>query len=223
MKCILVLIFFFLSWAAKAGQSGDWTEVGRTIDSWVEGGVYDQIQASYVDGENASVVLNFPVPQETLSHSFPATPIHALPGSSLSFTKRNDDQTQFRLVLPLKYVVREMNLPIYERLPSGDPLPFMPARDIKGFSIALPDGHGIRVHFYFALNSFAAFIEIPEIAEIPFAPIYMGFPAYNRSKARVGGFLGLFGRKGNNSAGTFLAIRIPDDIATIVDRLIGVD
>lgn len=201
--------------------SKDWSGVGSVMTGKVDGGTYDGKLTIFVDQPGQALVFRLPIPTGLLLPLFAEFPIASLPGASVTHSLDAAGERQLLVKMPFKYIIHDASLPVYNRLPNGSPLPYMPeAEKAHGFAIELPQRPDYRLSLYFSASAAAAYIEIPELPEIPYAPSYMGFPIRNETKTQIMGFLGIYGRKGTNSAGVFVASKVPDSVAILIDELI---
>jgi hypothetical protein len=121
------------------------------------------------------------------------------------------------VVIPLRLLVRGASFTSYNRLPNGDPLPFLPSGEKKGFAVALPTGNRQVIHLYFGVTTFAFFVEVPGLNGIP---VFFGFPIVNQQGTRQTGFFSLIAAKNGNNAGVYVATRIPNELAILIDELV---
>lgn len=199
----------------------DWSGVSQVLAGKVDSGNYEGKLTVYVDQPGQALILRLPTSTALLLPLFGEFPIASLPGATLTHNLDAAGDRQLLLKMPFKYIVRDGNLAVYNRLPNGNPLPYMPeAEGAHGFAIDLPQQKNYKLHLYFTASAVGAFIEIPEIPEMPYAPYYLGAPIKNESKTQVLGFLAIYGRKGTNSAGVFVASKVPDSVAILIDEMI---
>jgi len=201
-------------------SGGTWGDVENGMDGSVEGGSYDGKVTVQVDQPNQALTFRLPISTSLMLPLFNETPITSLPGATVSHQMTQEGERAFLVKIPFQYIVKKGNLAPYNLLPNGDPLPFMPSVETQGFAISLPQNPKYRLHLYFAPNAAAVYVELPEVQEIPFLPTYMGFPVKNEQKTQMVGWLAFYARTGTKLAGVYVASRIPDKIAILIDELI---
>lgn len=201
--------------------SKDWNGVSQVMTGKVAEGNYEGKLSIYVDQPGQALVFRLPTNTALLLPLFAEMPITSLPGATLTHNLDAAGDRQLLVKMPFKYIIRDANLAVYNRLPNGNPLPYMPeAEGQRGFAIDLPQRKDYRLHLYFTASAAGFFLEIPEIPEMPFAPAYMGASIMNESKTQVVGFMSIYGRKGTNAAGIFIASKVPDSVAILIDEMI---
>lgn len=202
------------------GPGGTWGDVEKVMTSSVEGSEFDGKMTIRIDQPGQALIFQIPVSTPLSLPAFNDTPIPNLPGATISHLYSLEAGRAFHVRIPFQYIVRGGQLSPYDRLPNGYALPFMPAVEIQGFAISLPQNANYRLHLYFAPNAAAAYIELPEVPEIPYFPTYMGFPIKNAEKTQYTGWLAYYAKVAGNNAGVYVASRIPDSVALLIDELI---
>lgn len=202
------------------GPGGSWGDVEKVMTSSVEGSEFDGKTTIRVDQPGQALIFQIPVSAPLILPVFSEAPIPNLPGATVSHLYSLETGREFHVRIPFQYIVRGGQLSPYDRLPNGYALPFMPAVEIQGFAISLPQSTNYRLHLYIAPNAAAVYIELPDVPEIPFFPTYMGFPVKNAQKTQFTGWLAYYAKAGSNNAGVYAATRIPDSVALLIDELI---
>lgn len=198
-----------------------WDDVRRKTDGAVDGWKYDGQFVIQIDAENQALVLVLPLPPIFLM-PVSAMPIPELPGASLFPLTQPDGTSSMAVRIPLKYLIKGSSLTSYNRLPNGDPLPFMPVGENRGFAIAFPQNKNYRLHLYVSANAAAIFVETPDF-KLPEQWIILpslGFPVKNQDKTQVVGYFAVVANRGMHNSGVYVASRIPRDVAILIDDLL---
>ncbi len=121
--------------------------------------------------------------------------------------------------VPLKLVLKGASFLPNEVLPNGDDLPFIPAGELPGFALDLPQIKDRKFYLYIGVNVVAVFVETPELDQLP---VHIGFtvPVKNKDKSKVIGALSYVIPKGIHSAGFFVASQLPADLARLINDVI---
>lgn len=202
-------------------QTKTWDDVRRKTDGAVDGWKYDGQFVIQVDAPNQALILVLPLPPIFLLPVI-AMPLPQLPGASIFPLTQPDGTSSMAVRIPLKYLVKGAQLNNYNSLPNGDPLPFMPAGENRGFAIAFPQNPKYRLHLYMTANAAAVFVETPDF-NLPEQWIILpnlGFPVKNQDKTQIVGYMAIVANRGTHSSGVYVASRIPRDVAILIDELI---
>lgn len=121
--------------------------------------------------------------------------------------------------IPLKLVLKGASFLPNEVLPNGDDLPFVPAGELPGFALDLPQIKNRKFYVYIGVNVVAVFAETPELDRLP---LQVGFtlPVKNKEKTKVVGALSYVIPKGVHSSGFFVASQLPADLARLINDVI---
>jgi hypothetical protein len=170
-----------------------------------------------VDKKSQSLVLILPVSISLLGLS--SLEIAQFPGLKVGTATMPDGSKAFAITVPLRYLVKKGAFGKGDKLPNGDPLPFLPSGEGAGFSFDIAIGGEKNIfHLYLADNAVAVFIETPQ------ADKYIIFDALfeinNKEKTRQIGAFGVIRAKFGYSSGAYLAAQIPDQTASIIANLI---
>ena len=174
--------------------------------------------------DQQAIELVLPMPTTfNLPFQIVSMPIPQLPGASIQQVTQADGSNAIGVIVPLKYLLKGTTLSAYGALPNGDPIPFIPAGEARGFAIDLPQKAHYRLHLYFAASAAAAFIETPDL-KIPdqysgFIPT-IGFPVKNQAKTAIVGYLAFVPNRLTYSSGIYVASKIPNSVAILMDNLL---
>ena len=167
-----------------------------------------------VDQANQALIFLLPLPAN-LPVMVPATAIPQLPGAAITMVTDTSGKQRLALKIPFRYIIKGANLGPGQTLPNGDPLPFVPAGELPGFSINLPQ-LSKPVHIYIGVNVAAVFFEVKGMN----LPIGLLYPVKNKDKTKVIGAIGYIPDKGSYNGGMYLAAQLPTETAQLIDNLI---
>lgn len=198
-----------------------WSEVQSKTDGAVDGWTYDGQMVIQVDTANQALVIVLPLPSLFL---MPVTSMSLpqLPGAAIFPLVQPNGKTAMAVRIPLKYLVKGAQLASYNTLPNGDPLPFMPVGENRGFAISFPQNAKYRLHLYISANAAAVFVETPDF-KLPEQWLILpslGFPVKNREKTQVVGYFAVVANRGLYSSGVYVASRLPREAAILIDELL---
>lgn len=168
----------------------------------------------YIDKENQSLLMVLPIP--VIFPIIAPIPIPDLEGAYITSHKDSQGGTSLAIDIPLQHLIREGEFRPNERLPNGDPLPFVPSGELPGFALQFPHSQTHKIYLYVGVNVAAAFVELPDFG----LPIGATFPVKNANKTKTVGAIGYVTPKGNYHGGAYLAAQIPDELAAVIDDLI---
>jgi len=168
----------------------------------------------YIDKANQSLLMVLPIPM--LFPVYAPIPIPDLEGAYLASYTDAQGGTSLAVNVPLRHLVRDGEFGANERLPNGDPLPYVPSGELPGFAIQFPHSNTHKIHLYIGVNVAAAFVELPDFG-LPFGAT---FPVKNAAKTKTVGAIGYVTPKGAFAGGVYLAAQIPDELAAVIDDLI---
>lgn len=198
--------------APQSPSAPSWDQVD--MDGYASGGAYNGKMAVRVDKNAQALTLLLPIPMPV--PLIGTMNIPSLPGAKLASTADGNGKELLALQIPLKYIIKGAALGQGQSLPNGDPLPYVPAGELPGFSIQLPQIKNYRIYVYLGVNVVATYIELPDFG----LPIGWISPVKNKAKTRVIGAIGYVPPKMNYAGGMYLATQIPAKTAQLIDNLI---
>lgn len=179
-----------------------------------DGGPNNEKLVVYIDKVNQALILVLPIP--VLIPIISPMPIDKLDGAKLTSFTNADGSQNMAISIPLRKIVRGGAFTPNERLPNGDPLPFVPAGELPGFGIEFPQMRNYQIYLYVGVNVAAAFVELPDVG----LPITFISPVKNKAKTKVVGAVGYVAPKNNYDGGMYLAAQLPAELARTIDDLI---
>lgn len=212
----------------NGGQNSGGTDPGKTpvsgeapanwekveMNGYPSGGNYKGQLVVYIDKVKQSLLMVLPIP--ALIPMITPVGIQELEGAYLTSYQDPAGNTLLAVNVPLKYIVREGKFMPNQRLPNGDPLPFIPAGELPGFGIEFPQMSQYQIHLYIGVNVAAVFVELPDFG-LPFGWISQ---VKNKTNTRVIGAIGYVPPKNNFDGGMYMAAQLPADLARVIDELI---
>ncbi len=183
-------------------------------DGFASGGANSGQLVVYIDKTKQSLLLVLPIP--VLVPMLTQVEIPDAPGAYLTTYTNANGSISMAINVPLKYIIKGASFTAGQRLPNGDPLPFVPAGELPGFGIQFPQMPDYRINLYIGVNVAAAFVELPDFG----LPIGGIFPVKNKNKTKVVGAIGYILPKATYAGGMYLATQLPDETARMIDELI---
>lgn len=211
------------TWAdVSNGTDAQTTSSATTSGLFVPSGTF----VVKIDKERQGLELIIPLPGSNFLLPLPvvAMPIPSMPGAVVEQVTQADGTPALGIMIPLKYLLKDSSFGDYGTLPNGQPVPFLPFGKVHGFVLNFPQNMKYKLHLYMAVNGAAVFIETPDwnlpgsINGIPLPTI--GFPIYNKGKTQQVGYFAVVPKSGSFSSGLYVASRIPDQMAALIDNLI---
>lgn len=206
--------------------SGAWAKVQEKTESQVEGGQYSNQLLIKIDKENQAIILILPLPPIFLA-SFTQFDVPDMPGVTVKPITNEDGGTSIAVSIPLRYVHKNTEFRDFLTLPNGDKLPFMPVGEMSGFAVSFPNQPKYRLHVYVAVSAAAVFVETPDMDKywndltdhLPIIP-QLGFPIKNKKYNQTVGYFSAILPKSSFSSGIYVASKLPNDIAQLINELI---
>lgn len=184
------------------------------MNGYPSGGNYKGHLVIYIDKAKQSLLMVLPIP--ALIPIVAPVNIPDLDGAYLTSYMDASGSTSLAVNIPLRHIVREGKFMPDQRLPNGDPLPFVPAGELPGFAIEFPQMPRYQIHLYVGVNVAAVFAELPDVG-LPFGFISQ---VKNKTNTKVVGAIGYVPPKNNFDGGMYLAAQLPADLARVIDELI---
>lgn len=137
-----------------------------------------------------------------------------LPGASLALQLAADGNLDLVLNIPLEHVMHGASFMDPQKLPNGDALPAIPDGELPGLALDLNSNKSVKGYIYLAPATFGALVTSQ------FDPtISMQLPIYQNNGA-VLGYLTTVPAKNGFDGGIFMSVKVPADIARIIDDVI---
>lgn len=119
--------------------------------------------------------------------------------------------------IPLKYIVKGVAFGNPQKLPNGQALPYFVDGEAPSTAFVIDAIKNVKVNLYMSSSSIGLFVSNPQI------PTYLGFtyPIKNADQTKIIGSFSLVQKTTLGDGGFYVATRIPDEIAKIIDDYIG--
>jgi hypothetical protein len=199
-----------------------WSNIKAKTEGAVAGSSYDGQLLIQIDTTNQAFIFYLPIPfASSLVLPVQSFDIPTLPGLTVFQVTNSNGDSQMAVRVPLKYLRKGAALDPYNLLPNGDPLPYMPAGENRGFALSFPENPDMKLHFYLTANAAAVFIEIPAL-KFPdeWLRFTLGFPMRNQAGTQTVGYLAFVPNKGLANSGVFVSGRIPTEAAVLIDQVL---
>lgn len=202
-------------------NGNNWEAIAQKANGKVEGSSFDGQLLIQIDPATQSLIFFLPIPFPSLLVPITSFDIPQLPGASVYQVTDANGSTSIAVRMPLKYMIKGATLAPYNTLPNGDPLPFMPVGENRGFAIALPQTPDIKLNLYVSANAAAAFIEIPAL-RLPdeWLRLTLGFPIKNSTGTQVVGYMAFVPNKSTFPSGVYVSSRLPREAAILIDEVL---
>ncbi|MBX9768769.1 MAG: hypothetical protein K2X47_15960 [Bdellovibrionales bacterium] len=191
-------------------------DLWKTVDlsGAVSGGPYFEANAIGLDRGSQSIDLKLPLPQNPFGQEFTAD-IPELPGAKIGLVQDASGHWSVALRVPLKYLIKGVDVGVPGKLPNGDELPGIPGGEKPIYAL---DVHrlGRTITVYIGLQAAAVFVPTPE-----FNPyVALGFPIRNQSQRQVVGYFSTVPKKTTFAGGFYMAAVIPDSVARVLEKIL---
>lgn len=178
----------------------------------VDGGTFDKIQTIHLDKDKGELILHFPL-GFGLPFEITSSEVSDLPGVKVGTLIDDDGNGYLVLHLPLKYILRKVSLANEDTLPNGDPLPKMPSDGLPVVALSTKSSDHNRAYAYLGVEAMGIFIETSFNPKIGWS-----YPIKNKTKTAIVGYITSVPAKNNFKGGFFLSVRLPKQMAAILDK-----
>lgn len=123
---------------------------------------------------------------------------------------------KFAVRIPIKYIIRGVNLLPAASLPNGDPLPAMPQGygELPSLALNFPQHNNTQISLYMGVNAVGLYVTLPPKAALPFG---FTLPVKNADKTKTFGYLSYVPAKGTYPPGLFVSTIIPANMSRILE------
>lgn len=196
------------------GQSVEWQNL--KMDGAVKEGKYEDRKLITLDKENKLLILRLPtlaLPVLVGGGLNQALSFPQVPGTTISLEVAADGNLDLVVKLPLEHLMHGATF-MDAKLPNGDDLPAVPDGELPGLAVDLNVQKTVKGYLYFGKAVFGALVTSQ------FDPVVsMQLPIYQNNGAVIG-YLTTVPAKNNFDGGIFMSVRIPADIARIIDDIL---
>lgn len=189
------------------------------MKGYVDGGNYDKSQTFDFDRNRKELLVRLPLGMDP-SVMIGSGSIPQLPGVSFYTTISTDGNYHFVISIPIQYVLRGVTTLPSNRLPTGDPLPMMPAGELPSVAFALnPNSPDRKAYLYMGVDAIGLFVESSWLTcnNLPIC-VGVSFPIRNQAKSKVLGYFSIVPGRNGKTGGAFISSIIPPEIARILDE-----
>lgn len=192
------------------------------MKGYADGGEFQGVKTVDLDKNTGELIISLPLGIDSSVIIGSAT-IPQLPGVTFSTTIGGDGRTYVVMRVPLRYILRSVNLGTIpaNRLPNGDPLPMMPAGEYPNlaFSLATNNGDQRRIYIYLGVDAIGVYVESKwlDCSNLPIC-LNLTVPVKNAAKTKVLGYLTMVMAKNGHQGGFFLGTKIPAEFSRILDE-----
>jgi hypothetical protein len=186
-------------------------------DVMVNGGAEDQREVVEIDKVNKLLIVHLPISGNPfLSGMELNVPLKEIPGATLAVGPNADgSKTEVTLTIPLEHVLRGIDILPTTRLPNGDPIPAVPDGELPSLAVQLSRLGNVNATVYLAPTVVGVFVNSPISL-----PLQLTFPLKNKARTKTWGFFSTVPAKGNYQGGFFISVKLPDDLARIIDDVL---
>lgn len=191
-------------------------DLWKTVDlnGAISGGPYFEANAIGLDRGSQSIDLKLPLPRNPFGQEF-STEIPELPGAKIGIVQDASGQWSVALRVPLKYLIKGVDVGVPGKLPNGNELPGIPGGEKPIYALDI-NRLGRTLTVYIGLQAAAVFVPTPEFD--PF--VALGFPIRNQSNRQVVGYFATVPKKNAFAGGFYMAAVIPDSVARVLEKVL---
>ncbi len=186
------------------------------MDGSVKEGKYEDRKLVTLDKENKVLVVQLPTLAlpAMVGNLGQAITVPQLPGTTFTLEVAEDGNLTLVARIPLSQVMQGASFIPAQRLPNGDPLPAIPDGELPGLAVDLNNQGSVKGYLYLSRATVGAFVTTQ------FNPVVsMQLPIY-QSNGSVLGYLTTVPDKNGSPGGIFMSVKIPADIARVIDDVI---
>lgn len=196
---------------SKLDLKGTVDSTNPTLGSGMNGAVafdFDKVRGEFI------VMLPFP---GGIMFTPPPGTFSKYPDITFQTMFDAEGRAKLAIRIPIKYVLKGVNMLPAAKLPNGDPLPAMPAGygELPSLAMSFPQQNNTQITLYIGVNAIGLFATLPD----KFAQIPIGFslPIKNADKSKTFGYLTFVPAKGTYEPGLFLSTLIPPSVARLLE------
>lgn len=182
----------------------------------VTGGDADGALAIDIDKVNKTLILSVPLTLATFSADISLN-LPQYPDIKFYTYTDSNFMNHFAVSIPLKYVLRGVNFGNPQKLPNGENLPYFADGEAPSTAFVIDSIKNVKMNLYISSSGIGVFVSNPQV------PSYLGFtwPIKNQTQTKIIGAFSLVRKTTTGDGGFYVATRIPDDIAKVLNDYIG--
>jgi hypothetical protein len=169
-----------------------------------------------IDKVNQTLLLSIPMTLPILSATVNIN-LPQYPDIQIYTSVDNNFTTHLTASIPLKYIVKGVTFGNPAKLPNGQALPYFADGEAPSTAFVIDAVKNVKLNLYMSSSGIGLFVSNPQI------PTYFGFtyPIKNVDQTKIIGAFSLVQKTSMGDGGFYVATRIPDEIAKIIDDYIG--
>ncbi len=188
-----------------------WKDVD--LDGTVSAGVFGTHKVVDIDKVNNLLLISVPLPVNPVDATG-SIPIKKFPGTEIS-VEASDNGYAMVLKIPLKYIVRGVEMSNVSKLPNGNPLPGIPDGELPRLGLKIYKNNN-EAYLYLGKGAVGIFVPTPKFN--PYVSIT--FPIKNKSQRKIIGYFASVAEQNLYAGGFFLSIVLPDSVQRAIDNII---
>lgn len=185
-------------------------DVDGYVDMGVAGGKHQIIR---IDKVAKTVILSAPLPANPLG-GIGKIDLVELPGAYVEIGPDANGDTELRIVVPMQYFAKGVEIADPKALPNGRPLPTVPGGELPRIAVHITNSNG-ELYLYLSSTVFAVYVPVPGFN--PF--IQYEWPVKNRDKSKILGYVAVVPAVKPHTGGIFSSFMIPLELARVIDDL----
>lgn len=185
------------------------------VDGTVSGGSYGDNEVIGIDKTTKELIVRFPVLATPIMAGDISVPVPSIPGAHFEMETMPDGSPTLALRIPLDKVLKGIEFLPPSKLPNGDPLPGVPDGELPSAAVQLTRT-STKATIYLSPSYVGVYVNSS------FDPyIALTLPIRNEARTKTWGYFSTIPeKKGVAPGGFFVSIKLPDDIARIIDDIL---
>ncbi|MES2962331.1 MAG: hypothetical protein V4760_00480 [Bdellovibrionota bacterium] len=185
------------------------------VDGTVSGGSYGENEVIGIDKTTKELIVRFPVLATPIMAGDLDVMVPDIPGAHFVMEPTPDGGQTLALRIPLDKVLKGIEFLPPSKLPNGDPLPGVPDGELPSAAVQLTRT-STKATIYLSPSYVGVYVNSS------FDPyIALTLPIRNEARTKTWGYFSTIPeKKGIASGGFFISIKLPDDIARIIDDIL---
>lgn len=203
------------------GSSGSITNPASPIskvdmNGFVNGGDADGSMAVSLDSTKQNLILSIPLTLATFSADIQLS-LPQYPDILIYTYTDSNFMNHLAVKIPLRYVLKGVAFGNPQKLPNGENLPFFADGEAPSTSFVIDAIKNVKMNLYLSAGGIGIFVSNPNV------PSYIGFtwPIKNTAQTKIIGAFSLVRKTTTGDGGFYVATRIPDDIAKVLNDYLG--
>lgn len=185
------------------------------VDGTVSGGSYGDNEVIAIDKVKKELIVRFPVLATPFMDPNLMVQVPDIQGAYFTMETMPDGSPTLALRIPLDKVLKGIEFLPPQKLPNGDPLPGVPDGELPAAAVQLTRT-STKATIYLSPSYVGVYVNSS------FDPyIALTLPIRNEARTKTWGYFSTIPeKKGIAPGGFFISIKLPDDIARIIDEVL---